>query len=145
MENIQTISKVSFEDIQENIRNPYAYIIHTLPEHNEGCLIKTTLTAQQEVALMNKLLKKGTSQPIIVYGMNANDESAYKKYVELKNLGFKNASLYPGGLFEWLLLQDIYGDENFPTSKKELDLLKYRAPTQRILTGRQQLSLLTSG
>ena len=28
--------------------------------------------------------------------------------------------------FEWILLQDIYGDENFPTTKKILDILKYR-------------------
>ena len=29
-------------------------------------------------------------------------------------------------MFEWLLLQDIYGYDNFPTTIKELDILKYR-------------------
>jgi hypothetical protein len=33
-----------------------------------------------------------------------------------------------GGLFEWLMLQDIYGKELFPTTKKELDLLKFKPP-----------------
>jgi hypothetical protein len=32
-------------------------------------------------------------------------------------------------MFEWLLLQDIYGAAEFPTTKKELDLLKYK-PSQ---------------
>jgi hypothetical protein len=31
-----------------------------------------------------------------------------------------------GGIFEWLMLQDIYGEEMFPTNKKELDILKYK-------------------
>ena len=29
-------------------------------------------------------------------------------------------------MFEWLLLQDIYGTELFPTTTKEVDLLKYK-------------------
>jgi len=29
-------------------------------------------------------------------------------------------------LFEWLLLQDIYGSEEFPTTSHELDILKYK-------------------
>jgi hypothetical protein len=41
-------------------------------------------------------------------------------------MGFVNVYLYPGGLFEWLLLQDIYGDDEFPTTIKELDILKYK-------------------
>jgi hypothetical protein len=43
-----------------------------------------------------------------------------------------------GGIFEWLLLQDIYGKELFPTTKKEADLLKFKAPS--VLN--QQLFLL---
>jgi len=34
--------------------------------------------------------------------------------------------VYPGGLFEWLLLQDIYGEDNFPTTKKEMDILRFK-------------------
>jgi enhancing lycopene biosynthesis protein 2 len=34
--------------------------------------------------------------------------------------------VYTGGLFEWLLLQDIYGTQEFLTTKKELDLLKFK-------------------
>jgi len=37
-----------------------------------------------------------------------------------------NLYVYIGGLFEWLLLQDIYGDEEFPTTSKIIDILKYK-------------------
>jgi len=51
----------------------------------------------------------------------------YKKYDQLVKLGFSNVFIYLGGLFEWLMLQDIYGYDEFPTTKKELDILKYKA------------------
>ena len=54
------------------------------------------------------------------------DASTTKKYEQLISLGLKNVYVYGGGLFEWLLLQDIYGDESFPTTSKDLDILKYR-------------------
>ena len=63
---------------------------------------------------------------IIVYGKNTSETSPYKKVEQLMGLGFYNVYLYPGGLFEWLCLQDIYGESNFPTTKKELDILKYK-------------------
>ena len=62
--------------------------------------------------------------------MNTNDENIYKKYKQLVSLGVANIYIYPGGLFEWLCLQDIYGEELFPTTKKELDILKYKSITQ---------------
>ena len=58
--------------------------------------------------------------------MNAADESLGNKYNQLTKLGFSNTYVYVGGLFEWLLLQDIYGFDSFPTTKKELDILKYK-------------------
>ena len=44
----------------------------------------------------------------------------------MRSIGFKNVFIYNGGLFEWLLLQDIYGEDNFPTTKHILDILKYK-------------------
>ena len=58
--------------------------------------------------------------------MNASDETIVRKYNQLTSLGLINVVIYPGGLFEWLLLQDIFGNEDFPTTKKELDILKYK-------------------
>ena len=62
---------------------------------------------------------------IIIYGKNSNDESIYVKYNQINKLGGL-AYIYVGGLFEWLMLQDIYGDNEFPTTKKELDILKFK-------------------
>jgi hypothetical protein len=41
-------------------------------------------------------------------------------------LGFENVYIYRGGMFEWLLLQDIYGFDEFQTTSKITDLLKYK-------------------
>ena len=49
-----------------------------------------------------------------------------KKYNQLINLGFANVYIYPGGLFEWLLLQDVYGKDSFPTNIIEIDILKFK-------------------
>ena len=57
---------------------------------------------------------------------NCNDEKIYSKYNQLQSLGFYNVYIYTGGLFEWLMLQDIYSEKEFPTTKKELDILKYK-------------------
>ena len=54
------------------------------------------------------------------------DNSTIKKHEQLLSLGLKNVYIYAGGLFEWLLLQDIYGYDEFPTTSKTIELLKYR-------------------
>lgn len=73
--------------------------------------------------------KNNNNHSIIIYGKNTNDMKVYEKYNQLIQLGFSNVSVYIGGLFEWMLLQDIYGDENFPTTTNELDILKFK-PSQ---------------
>jgi hypothetical protein len=75
-----------------------------------------------------------TNARIVIYGMNSSDESIVAKYNQLNKLGFTNIYVYVGGLFEWLLLQDIYGDDMFKTTKKELDILKFK--------GKSKLNLL---
>ena len=66
------------------------------------------------------------SHNIIIYGKNCNDDSVYKKYNQFIDLGFTNVYLYLGGLFEWLLLQEIYGKQLFPTQGEENYILKYK-------------------
>jgi hypothetical protein len=79
---------------------------------------------------MNRYLNSNKNIRIIIYGRNSNDETIYKKYNQLVSLGFTNVYLYLGGLFEWLMLQDIYGFDDFPTTSRQLDILKYK-PNQR--------------
>ena len=128
MGNTQSMKKINFEDMQTVIKNPEVYlIINTLPPSEQTCLIINTTIATDEETIINKFMKENKSIRIIIYGKNCNDESVNKKCQQLLTLGFYNIYVYLGGMFEWLLLQDIYGKELFPTTKKELDLLKYKS------------------
>ena len=128
MGNTQSIQKINFEDIQIAIKNPESYLlINTLPLSEQKCLIKNTCNAEKEIEIINKYMKSYNKNiKIIIYGKNSNDYTAQKKYEQLITLGFYNIYIYMGGMFEWLLLQDIYGQEEFPTTSKELDILKYK-------------------
>lgn len=135
MGNSQTIPKINFEDVQTATKNSEVYLlINTLPIYEQNCLILNSIQAIQEESIINKHLKMNNNVPIIIYGKNACDDSIYKKYQQLLQLGFSNVYLYMGGLFEWLLLQDIYGKIDFPTTSQQLDLLKYKA-NQRLNVG----------
>ena len=129
MGNTQSSSiKINYEDLQYVIKNPEVnMLINTLSENEQNCLIVNTVNFKDEEGLINKFLKTGNKQVnLIIYGRNCNDEKIYTKYNQLTSLGFYNVYIYSGGLFEWLMLQDIYGSEEFPTTKKELDILKYK-------------------
>lgn len=121
------IKKVNFEDIKQILSNPNKFIlINTLKEDDQECLISNTIDIKKEESVINSCLKYKKNVKIILYGKNSNEVSLFKKYEQLVNLGFTNVYLYPGGLFEWLCLQDIYGYEEFPTTKRELDILKFK-------------------
>ena len=103
----------------------------------QDCLIKNTFSIDNEVKYINHFMSKDININIVIYDKNANAPNLMKKYEQLVGLGFTNVFIYPGGLFEWLLLQDIYGFEDFPTTKKERDHLKYKGKsvfTNNLLT-----------
>ncbi len=129
MGNSQTSSiKINYEDIQFIIKNPEGHLlINTLAPSEQNCLIKNTMNINNEENIINSCIKRGAKDiKIIIYGKNSNDEKILNKYNQLTSLGFHNVYIYTGGLFEWLMLQDIYGENEFPTTKKELDILKYK-------------------
>ena len=128
MGNSQSIRKVNYEDIQYVIKNSEIHItINTLTQEEQDCLLPNTLNIHKEEEFINQLIRNGNKQvKIIIYGRNCNDEKIYTKYQQLTSLGFYNVYVYPGGLFEWLMLQDIYGNSDFPTTKKELNILRYK-------------------
>ena len=128
MGNTSSMNKINFEDIQYSLNEKETIlIINTLSENEQDCLIPKTITPEKEINIINNLLKNGNKNiKIIIYGKNCNDDNIYKKYNQLQSLGFYNIYLYVGGLFEWLMLQDIYGSKEFPTSKKELDILRFK-------------------
>ena len=128
---ISHIQVASFEDVQyaTSIPDKY-YLICTLPSHEASGIITGTVPLTQEEHLINLALTqhKTTQCNIIIYGKHLRDETTLRKHTQLKQLGFANIYIYQGGLFEWLLLQDIYGDQSFPTTAKITDILVYKPP-----------------
>lgn len=125
---MSTSIKINYEDIQYLLKNPEGnLLINTLSETEQECLILNTMNIKNEENIINSCIKNGRKDiKIIVYGKNCNDEKTVNKYNQLTTLGFYSVYIYVGGLFEWLMLQDIYGEKEFPTTKKELDILKYK-------------------
>lgn len=124
----EKVIKIGFEDVLYGIQNRDQYVlINTLPHNQQQCLIQNTLSVEQEERTINHYLNHNkTNIKIIVYGKNSTDSSCEKKYKQLCDLGFSEVYIYVGGMFEWLLLQDIYSNNEFPTAGKLNDILLYR-------------------
>jgi len=134
MGNSFSINKINFEKMQSFINNSNdSIIINTMNLDLQECLIYNTITIDKETELLNNLINNNKDIQIVIYGINSCDDSVLKKYNQLYALGFTNLYIYSGGLFEWLLLQDIYGDESFKTTSKEIDILKYKNYNEQML------------
>jgi hypothetical protein len=129
-------NRINFEDVQAIVSgsgsNGNMIMISTLPTEFQKCVIRGTIPAENEEVLMNNIISgkdvRGDNITVVVYGKNAADETVTEKYDQLIKLGMPRVCIYTGGMFEWLLLQDVYGAELFPTTGNELDILRYRAP-----------------
>ena len=128
MGNKQGLPLCHFEELQQKISQTTEsfFLINTLESNEQNCLICGTLTPEEEINKINECLKFKTKKSIIIYGKNYHDPKIHTKYSQLSQYGLFNIKLYIGGLFEWLLLQEIYGPILFPTTSQELDLLKYK-------------------
>ena len=127
MGNNLSINKINFEDMKYMQNNSNSIIINTMDPYKQNCLIDGTLPISKEEITLNNLLSKGKlEENIIIYGENSTDNTLIKKYNQLNKLGFVNVYIYMGGLFEWLLLQDIYGKDYFKTTTSVNDFLKYK-------------------
>ena len=128
-EDVQMACKYSYNNNNNNDggnnNNKYA-IINTLDPVYQTCLIPNTIPIAEEEEVINDVITNSKKMKIIIYGLNSNDEKVYSKYEQLVKLGVKHVYIYTGGMFEWLLLQDVYGRELFPTTSRELDILKYK-------------------
>jgi hypothetical protein len=119
---------IGFEDVK--LATGKYTIINTLSNVEQDCLIQGTLSFDKEETVINQWMDNNKMDVVIIlYGKNSADDSVQKKQKQLVSLGFIKVYIYSGGLFEWLLLQDIYGRDEFPTTGNVFrDLLKYRAP-----------------
>ena len=128
MGNVSSVYRCNFETIQEMIKvnSRDIILINTLDRNNQSCLIQGTLSVGDEIKVIDESLRKRQKKTIYIYGKNYNDETVYKKYEQLSKISQFECYIYLGGLFEWLLLQEIYGCLLFPTNGSEQDLLKYK-------------------
>ena len=124
-----SVAKVGFEDVKEAIKHPAnTLLINTLPITEQAVLIPTTIPYDKEESTVNAMLTSydTSTYTVIVYGKHSVDDTPEKKHRQLKQLGFPRVFVYAGGLFEWILLQDIYGSTHFPTTAApNKDLLVY--------------------
>jgi hypothetical protein len=118
------IQRISFEDVQY-AQTSGQLIINTMSVKEQAMLIFKTVDCELEIQSVERAIR--LKEPIIIYGKHCNDETIYVKYEQIKKLG-GTVYVYVGGLFEWLLLQDIYGEEHFQTTgtSSTVDLLKYK-------------------
>lgn len=121
---------IGFEDVKYAITHSASFIIiSTLSANEQDLLIRGTIPCDREETVINEQISnyRAPDLPVIIYGRNCSDDSVRLKQEQLDKLGVKHVCVYMGGLFEWLLLQDIYGNDEFPTTTKCGDLLKYRS------------------
>ena len=69
----------NYHQLQERMKHDIV-LINTMDIKRQFCLIKGTLKAENEVEIMNKLLKTNKNKEIIVYGIHHTDLSVIKKY-----------------------------------------------------------------
>jgi hypothetical protein len=128
---VSLVPKVSYEDIQmivyRNVHAPNStLLINTLQPSLQHCLIKTTVDIRFEEKVINSCIMMNPNVMIIVYGKNSTDITILHKYEQLVKLGFTNVHIYTGGIFEWMLLHEIYGKDLFKITQYEIDILRYR-------------------
>jgi len=140
-----SVQTVGFEDILQiqkqsvqrlpahNNNKPHTDImINTMSLTDQEILICRTTPAKEEETALNHLLDtyQTANVRIVIYGRNSADTSVFVKQGQMRKLGFTHVYVYLGGLFEWLLLQDVYGEDAFPTTGKCMDILKYSTNTK---------------
>lgn len=125
---------VSYKYIQDIIEHRNSVLINTLDDSitTQACLILSSIHAIDEIDVIDKILSNTDSLgrttetvEIVIYGKNSTDMTTWVKYNQLIDYGFERVKIYTGGIFEWMLLQDIYGDDLFPTTSPNRDILKF--------------------
>ena len=125
---------VGFEDVKHAIRSgPAKFIL--INTFDQDVIVQGTVSSDREEIVINAQLTDYTKPdvPIIVYGRNSSDDSVDRKEKQLRALGIEDIYIYRGGMFEWLLLGDVFGLDEFPIVRRGIvgvDILKY-APGSR--------------
>jgi len=124
-------------------KHGYSLILSTMITQRGSPFILGTLSKQlEEVTLSAMLRTKRFNIPILVYGHNSFDKTVETMCNILLNRGFTHVFVYIGGMFEWLLLNKLYGNNacpikctccNTPTCWAKPDPLKFSPVVDRIV------------
>ena len=115
---LPVLERATFDDLM----NASYLIINVLNDTEQDVLIQGTVPCTEEVVQVEKAIQE--KRVIIIYGRNNHDDKVWIKHAQLKKLGGK-AKVYVGGLFEWILLQELYGNERFPLTSYKFDPYQY--------------------
>lgn len=131
----EVVKVIGFEDMLSLLRSNVV-LLNTMARGDQACLIRGTLHADDEESAMNAMLTSTdplvTDRWVVVYGRHTLDPKPMEKARTLRLMGLSRLLVYRGGLFEWLLLQEVFGQDQFPTQGACPDLLAYRpSPTLR--------------
>jgi hypothetical protein len=133
---------ISFRQVQQAVKvitkspphqlpqNPNTILINTFTpvQQQQHGLIRGTTLADKEEQMVQSALERDLSITILVYGHNALDPLPYRQADKLRNLGFANVYVYVGGMFEWLLLCDLYGPDQYPLMTVQEEDPMHHAP-----------------
>lgn len=124
MGNTVGISLCTFDAVRQAALDERSLLVCTLAR--DACVIDGTVRIDEEEATINAILKSKTEAQyrVVVYGRNCRDDTVVRKCKQLSALGFK-VQCYVGGMFEWLLLQAVYGDDEFGATD-EADALLFK-------------------
>jgi hypothetical protein len=118
---------IGFDDMIEFISDRSVVLITTMSDSMGPHRIVGTLSPTDEIDEINRCIANCThNRRIVIYGENSSDESGFRKSEQLRGMGFTDIYVYGGGLFEWILLQDIYGADTFKTNQPIDDILRYK-------------------
>lgn len=122
--------RVGFEDVLFAMKQRNCLLMNTMPREEQDYLIAHTIRFHEEETRINNIIDDNVQHQyiVIIYGRNTMDETIEKRYSQMIHLGFhkSNVWIYYGGLFEYSMLQEMFGQEMFPSIGTCRDLLKYK-------------------
>jgi hypothetical protein len=110
-------TKTKFIGFDKIIKLEDNELLITVMGYNTTTFIPKTIIPSQEESVINKIIndKLQNNYTIYLYGKSSKDmELIGKKINQLKELGFYNFAVYAGGFFEYLLLRESFGSNDFP-------------------------------
>lgn len=88
--------------------------------------IEGTVDGDKANQVLDKCLREDPSKLVVFYGLNSTDSAPLHRWNNATQLGLENAHVYCGGMFEWLILGELYGNDMFPVTSIQDDLLKFK-------------------